>query len=104
MSNETNNKMKVYQTILEQLGGNKFKVMTGSKNFRYDLNCLTMDLTKNTLGAKWLTITLESDDTYTMLFQSVTRKGIFQKAEIKSVYADMLQSIFTQQTGLYTSL
>ena len=44
MSNETNNKMKVYQTILEQLGGNKFKVMTGSKNFRYDLNCLTMDL------------------------------------------------------------
>ena len=96
--------MEVANTILQQLGGNKFKVMTGSKNFRYDHDCLTMDLTRNKLNAKWLTITLEANDTYTMLFQAVTRKGIFQKAEIKGVYADMLQSVFTQQTGLYTSL
>ena len=96
--------MKTYQIILEQLGGNKFKVMTGSKNFRYDHNSLVMDLTRNKLGAKWLTITLEADDTYTMLFQKVNRKGIFQLAEIKNVYADMLQDIFTTQTGLYTKL
>ena len=105
MSNEKNtNKMEVANEILRQLGGNKFKVMTGSKNFRGDANSVTMDLTRNKLGAKWLTVKLEGDDTYTMTFQSFRKFEVKLKAEIKGVYCDMLQSIFTEQTGLYTSL
>ncbi len=90
--------------ILKQLGGNKFAAMTGSKNFRGDEKSLTMDLTRNKLAAKWLTVTLEADDTYTMTFQSFRKFEVKLKAEIKGVYADMLQSIFTEQTGLDTHL
>lgn len=106
MSNEklTNGNMEVANTIIAQLGGNKFKVMTGSKNFRGDANSVTMDLTRNKLGAKWLTVRLEGDDTYTMIFQSFRKFEVKLKAEIKGIYCDMLQSIFTEQTGLYTSL
>ena len=96
--------MKIANTILEQLGGNKFLVMTGSKNLRGDEVSLTMDLTRNKLSAKWLTITLEQNDTYTMLFRSVRGMDIKVKAEITDVYAEDLQRIFTQETGLYTSL
>ena len=39
--------MKVAQTIFEQLGGNKFVAMTGSKNFVASENFLRMNLTKN---------------------------------------------------------
>lgn len=96
--------MKVANEILSQLGGKRFTVLTGSKNYRGDENSLTMDLTRNKLGAKWLTITLDSDDTYTMTFQSMRKFEIKLKAELKGVYCDMLQSIFTEQTGLYTSM
>ena len=96
--------MEVANTILQQLGGNKFTVMTGSKNYRGDDKSLTMNLTRNKLSAKFLTITLEGDDTYTMLFQSMRKFEIKTKAEIKGVYCDMLQAIFTEQTGLYTHL
>lgn len=104
METQTNGIMKVANTILQQLGGNKFQVMTGSKNFKADQTSLTMDLTRNKLGAKWLTVTLEGDDTYTMKFQSFRKFEVKLKAEIKGVYCDMLQAIFTEQTGIYTSL
>ena len=38
--------MQVAQTILQQLGGNKFVVMTGSKNFIAGENFLRMNLKK----------------------------------------------------------
>jgi len=101
---QTNNIMEVANTILQQLGGNKFLVMTGSKNLRAGKNKLVMDLTRNKLGAKFLTIELDAMDTYTMTFQSMRKWEIKTKAEIKGVYCDQLQSIFTQQTGLYTHL
>lgn len=93
--------MLVANTILDQLGGKQFIIMTGSKNFRGNENSLTMNLTRNKLGAKWLTITLEASDTYTMLFQSFSKKsGLVIKAEFDNVYDDMLRSIFEEQTGL----
>lgn len=39
--------MRVADIILNQLGGNKFVVMTGSKNFVSDGNTLRMNLAKN---------------------------------------------------------
>ena len=38
------NKMTIANTILEQLGGNKFIAMTGAKNFVSDGNTLRMTL------------------------------------------------------------
>jgi hypothetical protein len=96
--------METANTILEQLGGKRFLIMTGSKNLRGSDNSLVMDLTRNKISAQYLTITLEADDTYTMLFQSMRKMEIKTKAEVKGIYADTLQWMFTYQTGLDTKL
>lgn len=103
MTTQTN--MQIAQTILNQLGGNKFIVMTGSKNFVAGENYLRMKLTRNKIKAQYLTITLNSMDTYDMCFFSVDKElNRTTKASIEDVYCDMLQDIFTQHTGLYTHL
>jgi len=112
--------IQVHKEILKQLGGNKFLVMTGSKNLLYSAtenNFLSMKLTANKLKAQYLKITLDSTDTYTMEFTKVVKQ--YEKIgnikfcvketpvvlySISGVYNDMLQSIFTKQTGLNTHL
>jgi hypothetical protein len=92
--------------ILNQLGGNKFLVMTGSKNLAYDNSSLSMHLTRNKSKAKYLKIELTSMDTYNMIFKGFNKKT-FEFPVVKrfdGIYADQLQSIFTDVTGLYTKL
>ena len=97
--------MEIANTILAQLGGNKFIAMTGSKNFIASKESLTMTLTKNKVKAKYLSVTLNSNDTYTMLFFSLNRNfERVSKSEKTGVYFDQLQSIFTEVTGLDTHL
>jgi hypothetical protein len=95
------------ETILEQLGGRQFLLLTGSKNLVKDdiRKSLTMKLTSNKVKAQYLTVTLCESDTYTMEFVSVNRKfDRVVKASYQEVYNDMLQYIFTEVTGLYTKL
>jgi hypothetical protein len=62
-------------------------------------------LTRNQARAQYLKITLNSMDTYDMEFYSVNKDlERTTRAEYNGVYNDMLQSIFTKVTGLYTSL
>lgn len=112
--------MSIPEIILEQLGGHKFIVMTGSKNFVADGKTLRMTLAKNASRANRLYITLGSDDLYTMHFFKYTAGGwrINHKAgtvtekkekieEVKTfhgVYCDQLQELFTEVTKLYTRL
>ena len=98
--------MEIAKTILSQLGGNKFIAMTGSKNLGAGENYLSMHLTRNAAKAKYLKITLDPSDTYTMEFYSMKTKTFEKvtKAKFEGVYCDQLQSIFTEVTGLYTSL
>lgn len=108
--------MRVADIILNQLGGNKFIVMTGSKNFVADGNTLRMQLAKNASKANRLYITLDADDTYTMRFFkytaprfnsktcSFTEAKVTEVKTVNGVYCDMLQDIFTNVTGLYTRL
>lgn len=98
--------MNTAEIILNQLGGNKFIVMTGSKNFVNTGKGLRMKLTRNKAKAQYLTITLNAMDTYDMTFIKV-RKSDFQITEVaksEGVYCDQLTKIFEQVTGLYTSL
>jgi hypothetical protein len=99
-------------TIINQLGGNRFKVMTGSKDFMFGTNdsgntYLQIKLASNKISANRLVITLVND-LYNMEFSRVTLKGVnFDKKVKKSfegIYADQLQELFTEATGLYTSL
>lgn len=97
--------MQVAQTILQQLGGNKFLAMTGSKNLASGSNYLRMNLVTNKTKAKYLYIYLEANDTYRMEFVSVNRNlDRVVKKEYTDVYFDQLQELFTEATGLYTSL
>lgn len=96
--------MEIAQEILRQLGGQRFIVMTGSKQFLALKNGLSMKLTRNQSGANYLRITLTPMDTYKMEFLSLRGQSMKAKAEFEDIYCDQLQDIFTQTTGLYTSL
>ena len=97
--------MSIAKTILEQLGGNKFRVMTGAKNLMGVENGLVMKLGRNSSNSNYLKITLNSMDTYDMEFAKLTRMGEMKSVkEYSDVYNDMLTDVFTSHTGMYTSL
>lgn len=54
--------MTVSQTILSQLGGNRFIAMTGSKNFVGSDDALSFKLVPNQSKAKYMRIVLTSMD------------------------------------------
>ncbi len=97
--------------ILKQLGGQRFIVMTGSKNFGFAESSkgeaqLSFHLTRNAAKAQFCTITLKFDDTYTVTFTKLNKKTYSLETikECVGVYCDNIQEIFTEVTGLYTSL
>ena len=93
-------------TLLQQLGGNKFMVMTGAKNLMVDKEekSLHMRIGKNSKGINHLKITYMPDDTYTMDFGRIRKLDYKVVRSVKSVYAEALQDVFTEVTGMYTSL
>lgn len=100
--------MTVANTILEQLGGRKFLVMTGAKNLIGDTNSLSFRLPRSKDGANVVKVILDPSDTYTVKTYSVRRvKGEFKhtpKTEIEGVYCDSLVQVFESTTGLATRL
>ena len=96
--------MTVAKTILEQLGGNKFCVMTGAKNLVGDENSLSMRIGRNSSNSNYLKITLNSMDTYDMKFYRLWRFEEKSVTEYNNIYNDMLTDTFTAHTGMYTSL
>ena len=131
MENTAQNQVKTgdYRTIAQQIGGNKFLAMTGSKFQHYgydDLGYvyLMIKLTKNQSKAQYLKIQLNGLDLYDLTFTRIKKtlkpecktpeykamgikiydEEVITIKEYKDVYADMLQDIFTSVTGLYTRL
>ena len=93
------------KTLLRQLGGNKFIMMTGAKQMSIGKNGLTMKIGRNSKSITHVAIDLDrGKDLYTMKFIRV-RKGIPKVVkQYDSVYADNLNNIFEKETGLYTRL
>jgi len=109
--------MTIAQTILFQLGGQKFVTMTGSKQITDLGNGLSISLVKNPSGANVLTINyVEEDDLYKVRFSKFRAMRVNPKTgslipeinetieEYDGVYWDQLQDLFTQVTGLDTHL
>ena len=95
----------IANTIYEQLGGRKFVVMTGAKRFLNIGDGLAMKIGRNSSNSNYLRVTLNSMDTYDMLFAKLTKKGELKSvSEYNNIYNDMLQDQFTAHTGMYTSL
>ena len=115
--------MNIAEIILSQIGGNKFTVMTGSKNYMFaevtETNkepWLRMDLAKNSSKCNRLKITLNGKDLYRLEFYTMRKTSakkliedrnadmftITNQTIIDDVYAEDLQNVFTNFTQLYT--
>lgn len=90
----------VAQTILSQLGGNRFVAMTGAKNMVYAANSLTVKV----MGGWFLFVRLDADDTYTVETFKLRNLQRVKHTVTHGVYADKLREVFTRDTGLQTSL
>lgn len=95
--------MTVANTIFNQLGGNRFAFMTGSKDFTNTGEGLQFRLSRNKTVANFCIITLNSLDLYDVVFLRAG-KSYKEVATLNGIYADQLHTIFTQMTGLYTRL
>lgn len=96
--------IEVANTIVAQLGGNRFKVMTGAKNLTAGDNSLTFKVGSNSKGVTHVRITLTPMDDYTMEFLAVRGVTVKTKATETGVYCDTLAANFTANTGVYTRL
>lgn len=100
--------MIVAKTILEQLGGRRFISMTGARDFIGSGNGLTFKIpggggfTKNSVNA--VRITLDPSDTYHIEFLRIRKFEVKTIADHSNIYAEQLQEIFKEETGLNTSL
>jgi hypothetical protein len=91
------------QTILNQLGGNKFIAMTGAKNFVGSDSYLMFQLPVNQIKGNKMKITVNAD-LYTVEVFKIRDVEVKTMASREMVYADQLRSVFTSITGLETSL
>lgn len=96
--------MKVSETILKQLGGNRFVVMTGAKNFSTSGTNLSFKVGKNAGKVPHINIKLDDNDTYTVTFSNIRGTSIKTIKECDGVYCDMLRDVFEETTGMATSL
>lgn len=109
---------QIATTILNQLGGKRFVVMTGAKDFIAIDNGLRFKVGRNASKANRVEIKLNGLDLYDMTFikyRPFSVKIDHKKGEVKTIeekaetvreyndiYFDQLQELFTETTGLYT--
>lgn len=83
--------LTVAKTILEQLGGSRFRAMTGAKYFVGGERDLAFHIGRNAKGISHVTVALDPNDTYTMTFQRVRNMKSTIVASHSNVYCDQLQ-------------
>ncbi|MDE9429867.1 hypothetical protein [Xenorhabdus bovienii] len=102
----TTRNIEIANTILAQMGGNRFIAMTGAKYLVAIENGLQFKLPARfaAKGINCVQITLESSDTYKMKFLKIREVECKEISEIQGLFFDQLQEFFTEQTGLDTHL
>ncbi len=104
LTNEAMDKRQAGET-LKQLGGNKFIMMTGAKNFAVGPKGMGFKIGRNSKGVNYIRIDLDRGrDLYNMEFIQMRGGNLKIKSKVKGVYNDQLQKMFTKHTGMYTSL
>lgn len=98
--------MTVPTAILRQLGGNRFKTMTGASSFAGDETMLSFRLpARITKHRAWgMRIVLQPNDLYRL--ELLTMKDFEVKTVDRrdDVFVEDLRGVFTEMTGLDTSL
>lgn len=97
--------MQIANTILSQLGGSRFVAMTGAKNLVGSASALQFDIGRGaTNKANKVRVTLGADDLYTVEFFHYRSLNLKPVGSREGVYADNLRAVFTDATGMETSL
>lgn len=104
---EQEDSLSVAKTILEQLGGRRFSVMTGARGFAGGENYLSFRIPGKGFarsGINYVKISLNSMDLYDMEFGRIRGDQYKVMNTVSGVYFDQLQSVFKSETGLDTHL
>ena len=97
--------LSVANTILGQLGGHRFVVMTGAKNLVGSENTLSFKFGHNASKSTYLWIRLEvGTDTYSMTFGRIRKHQWITDYKYTLIYAEDLRRIFEKHTGMATNL
>lgn len=98
--------VQIANIILAQLGGKRFSVMTGAKDFVAVENGLQFKLPARIAkdGINCLLIKLNASDLYDVCYMRVRGKSCKVISESNDVYADDLVANFEESTGLFTHL
>jgi len=95
---------EISNTIIEQLGGGMFRMMTGAKQFTYGGTTTRFRIGRNGKGVNMVSVTLAPSDTYSVEFLWATVKGTTVRSSYTDVYAEDLRGVFETATGLYTRI
>ena len=94
----------IAQTILQQLGGNRFLAMTGARMLCDLGDGLAFNLPRGAKNkANKVTVRLEGD-LYRVAFYSIRGVNVTERGTFDMIYGDRLAALFTEQTGLDTHL
>ena len=104
--------MTIANTILAQLGGNRFIAMTGARNLIDHGDALSLriptgfsEVNGQRTGINAIKISYDAGrDLYDMEFSGIRGMKITPKGAAQGVYNDQLAEIFTRYTGLDTRL
>lgn len=95
-------------TILAQLGGNRFLAMTGAKSLVGGADMLQFDLPRGfaTNKANKVRVTLTASDLYRVSFYKWNARKLDMALieETDGVHAEDLRAVFTRHTGLDCTL
>jgi hypothetical protein len=98
--------MTIANTILQQLGGRRFSMMTGARGFVASSDSLSFrvpgTMTRNRIN--YVKITLTPSDTYTVIFMVIRGTTIKEASRHEDVYCDSLCELFRNVTGLETRM
>jgi hypothetical protein len=96
----------IANTILEQLGGQRFLVMTGAKFLLAHRSALSFQLPSNFAknGINRVRIDLTAQDLYDVTFSRARGIKIFYQTKVDGLYCDQLREAFSEATGLDVTL
>lgn len=96
--------VEIANTILAQLGGNMFRMMTGSKDFTAIESGIQFKVGRNSKSVNFCRIILNASDTYDVEYGLLRSGKFYVNAHSDGIYCDQLREDFTRSTGLYVSL
>lgn len=94
--------MSIAKTIAEQIGNRAF-MMIGGKNLCDHGDALSFKIGRNSKSVNYVKVTLNSMDTYDVVYSWVTKNGIKERSRDEGMYFDMLRDSIERNTGMYTS-